>query len=387
MKNCKELLVENRAWAEQTFKKIDKKLQTVTARNWNRIVDGLDDTTHRRQTLPPTAWTAGFWGGLNYMLYEYTKCEAYLKTAKEIERQMDDGLRQYEELHHDVGFMWHILSGAGYRITGDENSKLRNLYAASTLFSRFVLSGGYIRAWNEHHFGPSVDDWTIIDCLMNIPQLYWASREIGDDRFKQVAMAHADMALIDHLREDGSVVHIVEHDRETGEVVKNYGGQGYDENSSWSRGQSWALYGFILSYIHTKEERYLDGAKKVAHYFIANCCDDWLPRIDFRAPSEPVYYDATAGAVAACGLIEIAKNVGEHEGGMYMNAAINILRAMDERFMDYDPDHDEMLTHGSGSYPVDGNPKKTGVHRPIIYGDYFYTEAILKLLGSEFLPW
>jgi len=193
---------------------------------------------------------------------------------------------------------------------------------------------------------------------------------------------------MDHIREDGSVIHQVEHDRETGEPLKTFGGQGYAEGSSWSRGQAWALYGFTISYIHTGEVRYLDGAKQVANYFIANCCDDWLPRVDFRAPSEPVYYDSTAGAIAACGLIELAKRLPEDEGGMYMNAAINILRAMGEKFMDWSPETDCMLKFGTVRYPVDGlTPEKAGVHISIIYGDYFYTEAILKLLGSEFFTW
>ena len=385
MKNCKELLLENKAWIEETFAKIDNKMSAMTIRSKDKIVDGVDANGFHVERKP-NGWTSGFWGGLNYMLYEYTKKEDYLACAKSIEEQMDAGLANFDALHHDVGFMWHILSGAGYRITGDTKSRLRNLYAAATLSSRFVLDGGFIRAWNGKWGNLPNDNWTIIDCLMNLPILYWASEELGDDRFKRVAMAHADMAILDHLREDGSVVHIVEHDRETGEVVKNYGGQGIAVGSSWSRGQAWALYGFVLSYIHTKEERYLNAAKQVANYFIANCCDDWLPRVDFRAPSQPVYYDSTAGACAACGLIEIAKAVPECEGGMFMNAAIKLLRAMGEKFCNFDPANDHMLDYGTVRYPTEENQTK-GVHISIIYGDYFYTEAILKLLGSEFLPW
>ena len=385
MKNVKELLEENKQWIEETFKKVDAKLSKVTVRSRDKIVDGVN-ANGEHKVRRPNAWTAGFWGGLNYMLYEYTKNEDYLATARSNEAQMDAGLANYGALHHDVGFMWHILSGANYRLTGDEKSKVRNLFAASSLMSRFVLSGGYIRAWNDPWRGGDVTNWTIIDCMMNLPLLYWASDVIGDDRFKQVAIAHAEMTMMDHVREDGSVNHIVEHDRETGEPVCTYGGQGYEVGSSWSRGQAWGLYGFILSYIHTKDVRFLDTAKKIAHYFIANCCDDWLPRVDFRAPSQPVYYDSTAGACAACGLIEIAKAVGENEGGMYMSAALNILKAMEKAFMNYDPDRDDMLTHGTILYPLDDS-QMDGVHVSIIYGDYFYTEALLKLLGSEFNPW
>ena len=383
MKNYKQLLAENLSWAKEVFAKIDNKMSKMTLRSRDKIVDGTNEDGFHRER-PATWWTSGFWGGLNYMLYSYTKNEDYLLTGKKQEELLDEAFKKIDELHHDVGFMWHILSGAGYALTGDLDSRRRNFYAATTLSSRFVLDGGFIRAWNEWETGVVVDNWTIIDCLMNLPLLYWASREMGDDRFKRIAMAHADMAIMDHLREDGSVVHIVEHDRETGEVVTTYAGQGYEVGSSWSRGQAWALYGFVISYIHTGEERYLDAAKQVANYFIANCSDDWLPRVDFRAPAEPVYYDSTAGACAACGLIELAKILPENEGGAYMNAAINMLRAMEEKFCDFDPENDHMLGYGTVRYPL---KSMVGVHVSIIYGDYFFTEAILKLLGSEFFTW
>ena len=387
MKNCKQLIEENRAWLEETFKKIDAKMSKVTLRSRNKLADGVDENGEHldRWKIAPNEWTNGFWGGLNCMLYAYTGNEEYLKTAKRSEEILDGAIKNYELLNHDVGFIYHILAGAIYRLTGDVGSKTRNLFAAASFASRFNIDGKFLIARN----GNSRANCTIIDCMMNLPLLYWASDEIGDDRFARIAKAHADMTLRDHLRPDGSVNHIVEHDRETGDLVKTYGGQGICEGSSWSRGQAWALYGFVLSYIHTKEERYLNGAKQVANYFIANCCDDWLPRVDFRAPAEPVYYDSTAGACAACGLIEIAKALPEDEGGMYMNAAINILKAMGEKFCDYDPEHDAMMGYGTLRYPVPGKytEKSAGVHISIIYGDYFFTEAILKLLGAEFMPW
>ncbi len=389
MKSYKTLISENRTWAEELFGKIDAKMSAVTVRSRDKVVDGVDENGVHKE-IKPSAWTAGFWGGLNWLLYNRTKNENYRLTAETNELLLDKALSNFRTLHHDVGFMWHILSGASYRLTGNEKSKTRNLFAASSLFSRFILDGngnGFIRAWNGSWGGYNATNWTIIDCLMNIPLLYWASEEIGDDRFKRIAMAHADMAINCHLREDGSVVHIVEHNREDAfEVVNTYGGQGVEVGSSWSRGQSWALYGFTLSYIHTGEQRYLNAAKKVANYFIANCCDDWLPRVDFRSPEEPVYYDSTAGACAACGLLELAKHLPENEGGMYAHAAIKMLKAMEEKFCDFDPENDHMLGYGSVRYPFEEKHMK-GIHISIIYGDYFYTEAVLKLLGEEFLAW
>ena len=179
--------------------------------------------------------------------------------------------------------------------------------------------------------------------------------------------------------------HIVEHDRETGDLVKVYGGQGYNENSSWSRGQAWGLYGFALAYIHTGEQRYLDAAKRIANYFLTEVHDDYLPRADFRAPAEPIVYDSSAGACAACGLIEIAKALPEHEGGVYMDGAIRMLKAMEEKFVDYDPANDHILDFGTVRYPVTGT--ESGVHINLTYSDFFYAEAILKLLEADFLPW
>ena len=388
MKNYREILAENKTWIDETFAKIDSKLSVVTKRLSDVIAGDGDVSTGKRVPLVSHAWTSGFWAGLNWMLYDYTGNEDYKVTAQNNVRLLDEALRKFEGLHHDVGFMWHLAAGAEYRLLGSADAKVRDLFAASSLVSRYVLDGGFIRAWNGW-YGQDVSNWTIIDCLMNLPILYWASDEIGDDRFKRIAMSHADMALRDHLRPDGSVVHIAEHDRESGECVKTYAGQGFAVGSSWSRGQAWALYGFVISYLHTGEERYLNASKQVANYFIANCCDDWLPRIDFRGPSTPVYYDSTAGACAACGMIELAKLLPEHEGGMYMNAAISILRAMGEKFCDFDHDKDYILGYGSVRSPIPGEVEvdKAGIHIPIIYGDFFYTEAILKLLGAEFNPW
>lgn len=391
MKNYKQILDESRPWAEATLAKIDNKMKAVTLRSRNKLADGVDENGVHIDygMINKNGWTNGFWGSLNCLLYEHTKNEEYLKTAQQSVKLLDPALATYEKLDHDVGFVYHILMYPLHRLTGDDSLRVRNLFAASTLSSRFVMGANFIRAWNPWSPGDEhAHNWSIIDCLMNLPLLYWASRETGDDRFKRVAMAHADMALRAHLRPDGSVAHIVEHDRETGEVVKTYGGQGIAEGSSWSRGQAWALYGFALSYIHTGEQRYLDAAKQVAHYFISNVCDDWLPRVDFRAPEEPTYYDSTAGACAACGLLELARLLPESEGGMYADAAVKLLRAIGDKFGNFDPATDDMIGYGTVRYPApEYKFENCGVHRSIIYADLFYTEAVLKLLGSEFSPW
>lgn len=142
------------------------------------------------------------------------------------------------------------------------------------------------------------------------------------------------------------------------------------------------LYGFALSYIHTGKQEYLDTAKKIAHYFIACICDDYLPKCDFRSPNEPVIYDSTAGAIAACGLLEIAKNVPEHEKKIYFNAAVKMLKALEENFCNWEEDEDSILQMGTEAYH-----REEGKHIPIIYGDYYFVEAIYKLKGNTTLFW
>ena len=392
MKRYETVIEENKKWAEELFSRLEKKLDVMTVRSRDKIPDNVD-SEGIHNSVSPISWTSGFWGGLNLMMYEKTKKEKYLLTAKSTEKKQDEVFQSFEEFHHDVGFMWHILSGAIYRLTGDVESKNRNLWAASSLMSRFVLGGNFIRAWNDSNAkgwpGRPVNNWTIIDCMMNLPLLYWASEVIGDDRFKRVAMMHADSTIASHIRSDGSVIHIVEHDRERGEAIETFGGQGYEDGSSWSRGQAWALYGFVLSYLYTNEERYLSIAKRVANYFITSCIDDWLPRVDFRSPSEPTYYDTSAAMCAACGLFELAKALPENEGGSYALAAINITRAVTDNFLNLDGNCDVILSHGTERYPVPGkySEKVAGVHRTLIYGDFFLVEALLKILGTEFNPW
>ena len=374
-----EIIALNKPWIDEVWNKLDAKLSRTAIKSRYKIPSTSINGVHDDQTKNILCWTNGFWGGLMWLMYIGTGKEDYKITAEISEKTMDKAFNYMQDWYHDVGFMWHILSGVNYRLTGNADSKNRNLIAAMSLMSRYNVDGDYIRAWNGKWYGEPNDGWTIIDCLMNLPILYWASDIVGDKRFTKIAMRHADMALRDHVRADGSVNHIVVHADDEPKVLGVKKGQGYSETSCWSRGDSWALYGFILSYIHTKEQRYLDTAVKVADYFIKEVKKtDWLPKLDFCQPETPMYYDSTAGAIAACGLIEIAKVV---DGGeKYLQAALNILQAMEKKWCDWTDKEDSILLMGSAMYTQ-------GQHMPIIYGDYFFTEAILKLKGNEFLPW
>ena len=376
------IIKENEKWIDETWRKFDEKLSKTAEKSRYKIpyttINGVHDNRAEQDIL---AWTNGFWGGLMWLMYIGTGKECYKITAEQNEKLLDAAFSDMERWHHDVGFMWHLTSGANYRLTGDLSSKNRNLIAAMSLASRYNVAGDFIRCWNGDGTH-DVSGWTIIDCMMNIPILYWASREIGDSRFQKIAMRHADMTMHDHIREDGSVNHIVVHDTEKPNVVLEVkAGQGYCVGSSWSRGTAWGLYGFTLSYIHTKKEEYFTTAKRIAEYFIASAAETaWLPRLDFRQPDSPLYYDSTAGAIAACGLIELTKFVDEETQAKYLRAAIHILQAMEKNWCDWSETEDSILQMGSEMYT-------SGIHKPIIYGDYFFVEAMLKLKGNNFLIW
>ena len=384
----KNVIAQHQNWIDATWEKVDKKLSRTAVKSREKIPYTTVNGEHNDKVGKGiTWWTNGFWGGMMWLMYEATGNEEYRKTAERSEELLDDALRQYKALHHDVGFMWHLTSGANYRLTGNEASAVRNFFAATSLFSRYNIDGDFIRAWNNSWGGADTAGYSIIDCLMNIPLLYWASKEIGDDRFKKIAMRHMEMAMRDHIRPDGSVNHIVNHEVDKVGVRNVLGGQGYDETSCWSRGLAWAVYGSVLSYIHAGKEEYLEAAKRTADYFIEHCKKtNYLPVVDFTAPETPVYYDSTAGVCTACGLLEIAKYVSEEEAKYYTEEAINILKACDEHFCNYEEDEDALVLMGTERYPHTDAGRR-GLHIPIIYGDFFFVEALCKLKGREFLIW
>ena len=370
----------HKEWADTTWSKIYTKLEAVAPRSKDKIpyttLNGRHDDKSETEI---SCWTNGFWAGIMWLMYDKTKNDMYKNIAEDVENKLDTVIDDFFKLNHDVGFIWLLSSVANCRLTGNENSKRRGLHVASILAGRFNTTGNFIRAWN------GIDNGTkgkaIIDCMMNLPLLYWATEETADPRFKQIAMKHADTVMESFVRPDGSVKHIVEFDPDTGVYIKNHTGQGYSEDSSWARGQSWALYGFILSYIYTGKLEYLDTAKRIAHYFIASLQDDYVPPCDFRSPKEPEYKDTTAGVCAACGLIEIAKAVPEFEKDLYLSAATKILKATEKCYCNWNKDDDSIVQMGTEAY------HSSSKNIPIIYGDYYFIEAVLKLCGDDLLLW
>ncbi|HTG68072.1 MAG TPA: glycoside hydrolase family 88 protein [Candidatus Udaeobacter sp.] len=371
-------------WVNDAWEKVHEKVTRTSSRIGARFPHASVDGTYVLEA--PHWWTAGFWPGLLWLLYRDSESmdDRYKDIAEACEQQLDEVLAGYDRLDHDIGFMWSLTSVARYKLLGEEQSRRRALLAASVLSGRFNIKGNYIRAWNPWSEGDRNEGWAIIDCMMNLPLLYWASETTGDPRFKHLAMAHADTVLNYFIRTDGSVNHIVIFDPQTGEFESVNGGQGFAPNSAWSRGASWAIYGMALSYRYTGEARYLEAAKRVAHFFLANLPEDSVPHWDFRLPpGVERFRDTSAGACAACGLLEIARAVPEEESELYQSAGERILRSIYENYGAWDNQAEEgLILHGTSHYP-----ERRNIDVPLIYGDYFFVEGLARLRGNAATFW
>ncbi len=388
-----ELDNADREWLEGVYQKLLVKMKAECERVGTKIPYSPKDRRYSdmAEAFPGGIgfWTNGFWPGMLWQMYSATEDEIYKETAEGVEERLAGLLDTFESLDHDIGFLFLPSAVANYRKTGNKEARRRGLHAASILAGRFNPVGKFIRAWNGS-VGPVLGEressgGMIIDCMMNIPLLYWAAKETGDPRFHHVAVSHAKTAQQYIVREDGSCNHIVVFDPQTGEFLDNPGGQGFEQGSAWSRGQSWAVYGFSLSYRHTGDESFLNTAKRCAHYCISNLAvNGWLPLVDYRAPKEPLKYDSTAGMITACGLLELAEHVGEYEKNLYTTAALNILKACDAKFSNWDPEADSIVDGGTFFYH---DPEGKNTEVPIIYADYYFIEAVLRLRGQDLFIW
>ncbi|GHV37016.1 glycosyl hydrolase family 88 [Spirochaetia bacterium] len=374
------MLMTDKQWAEAVRDKIRLKMAAQCDRVGSKVpyiaVDG-----HYGDKMADNLswWTNGFWPGILWLMFRDTKDQKYSNTAIAVEERLDAALAAYEGLHHDVGFMWTLSAGLDFKLTGNPRSRARALHAANLLAGRYNPRGHFIRSWNGQYTG-----WIIVDCMMNLPLLYWAGEQSADPRYRFIAIEHADTALKHLVRNDGSCNHIAVLDPENGDLLETPAGQGYASGSSWTRGQAWALYGFALNARHTGEERYLAASKRIAHYFISALTPyGFVPPVDFRAPDEPEKIDTSAGVIASCGLLELAELAAENERKIYFDAALKILKATESKYCDWDPSRDSIVQKGTAQY----HDKPEEFHVPLIYGDYFFIEAVYRLLYPESRVW
>lgn len=313
-------------------------------------------------------WTNSFYSGILWYLYKETNNEEFASWAKNIERKLDIVLDGVKDVDHDAGFMWILTSVCSYKLTNDLKSKKRALRAADLLFGRFNKKGQYIQAWN----GDWAKGWAIIDTMMNLSLLYWASKETIDNKYKEVAIKCADTVLKHFIDENGSVRHIVMFD-EKGNKKGVKGGQGYNETSSWGRGTAWALYGLTITYRETKEERFLNAANKVASFIKKHLPSEGVPYADYLAPKEEKRkLDSSAGAISACGFYLLYQLTNDNE---YLNMGNKIIEGLKKTCLapsDYQP----LLLHGNVAYHTDKIEERDC---SLIYGDFFFIEALMLL--------
>ena len=242
-----KISVSDRSFIDNAWQNLDSKLIKIAVKSRNKIpqvsINGEHNDLSSFNRI--AGWTNGFWGGLMWIMYAGTNNLEYKITAEKSGELLDQAFLQVDQLNHDVGFMWHITSGAEYTLTGNKKARNRNLLASMILASRYEAKGEFIRAWNDTWRDMDTTGWTIIDCMMNIAQLYWASEITGDMRFRRIAEKHADMTMKDHVRENGSVNHIVVHDSEkSNTVLRIEGGQGFSVGTVTMK---WVAVGSFLS--------------------------------------------------------------------------------------------------------------------------------------------
>ncbi|CAM4008461.1 glycoside hydrolase family 88 protein [Paenibacillus alkaliterrae] len=372
------------------LKKIDMKLDKYT----NQFPD--DHTANNvyqprkvyREDLKAGAnvgWTTGFWTGMLWLAYEVTGDEKYRKVA---EIHVDSfGERMEKKIGidtHDLGFLYTLSCVSAYKITGNEKAKGIALKAADHLMTRFFEKAGIIQAWGDLN-DPNQRGRIIIDCLMNLPLLYWASEVTGDDKYKDAAHRHALKSLDHIVRENATTHHTYYFDTETGNPRFGKTHQGYSDESCWARGQAWGVYGFPLSFNYTNDEKILNGSLKVTNYFLGQCPEDLVAYWDlcFSDGSGEVR-DSSASSIAVCGLFELAKSVQNDETKTYYeNAAFKILQSLYENYSSRNEEQaDGLLLQGVYNRNTD-----SGVNEANLWGDYFYFEALVRATRDWKLYW
>ena len=315
-------------------------------------------------------WTSGFYPGSMWYMYQYTKDQKWTDSAAAWNAGLESA--KFHTHTHDLGFVLYCSFGNGLKLT--ENPKYAQilLQGSQTLIKRFDPKVGSIRSWD---FGT----WeypVIIDNMMNLEMLFWATKYSGDSTFYNVAVKHADTTLKNHFRPDHSSVHVVDYYKSTGEVKAKKTHQGYSDDSAWARGQAWALYGFTVVYRETGDKKYLEQAEKIADFFLnhPNLPEDMVPYWDFNAPDIPnAPRDASAAAIAASGLLELGRY--SINGATYFDAAEKILKSLSSPAYLAKPGTNQgfILMHSTGHMP-----NKSEIDVPINYADYYYLEALLR---------
>jgi len=332
----------------------------------------LDDNGNLK-TADSRWWTSGFYPGTLWYLSEYSNDPKIREDAVSITARVER--EKYTTNNHDVGFILYCSFGNGLRITGDTSYNEVLLTGAKSLCTRFRPNIGCIQSWGSNN------KWqfpVIIDNMMNLELLMWAFKNSGDSSFYKIAVTHADTTIKNHFRPDYSTYHVVSYDTITGKVQVKNTAQGFADESAWSRGQSWGLYGYTMIYRETKLDRYLKQAEHIADFLInnPNMPEDKIPYWDFSAPGIPdATRDASAAAIMASALIELSGYVNPEKGKTYLNIAETQIRTLASPLYTAKPgaNGNFVLMHSVGSIPADSE-----VDVPLTYADYYFIEAMMR---------
>ncbi|HAG70116.1 MAG TPA: glucoronyl hydrolase [Lachnospiraceae bacterium] len=335
-------------------------------------------------------WTTGFYTGQVWLSYENAQ------SADDRERLLEYGNKQvdsfydrikalYDVEHHDLGFLYSPSCVAACKLTGSAKAREAAVSAADKLITRFQPVGEFIQAWGE--MGEADNYRFIIDCLLNLPLLYWASEETGDKKYRAIAEKHIHTAMANVLREDDSAWHTVFMDNKTGLFHHGATCQGYKDGSAWARGQAWGVYGTAMAYRYTKREEYIGYFKRVTGYFLNHLPKDLCPCWDltFGEGDEDEPRDSSSAVIAACGMLEMSRYLDKEESGYYTGIAKRLIRSMNQgyRIQEHRPGNG-LLLHGTYSKKSPYNTcTPEGVDECVIWGDYYYMEALNRLKNPD----
>jgi unsaturated chondroitin disaccharide hydrolase len=317
-------------------------------------------------------WTSGFWPGELWFLYEATKDKKWEKEADKFSRFLTP-LSTSKAGDHDLGFQVFNSFGNGYRLTKNAEYKQIILRTADTLATLFNPKVGTIQSWPHNKMGGHN---TIIDNMMNLELLFWASKNGGSKKLYDIAVKHAETTMANHFRSDNTSYHVIIYDYETGKKIKGRTAQGYSDDSMWARGQAWAIYGFTMTYRETKDVKFLDFAHKLARVYLDKLTtEDLVPYWDFNAPNIPNEpRDASATAIVSSALLELSSYTKDKNlKAEYLAKAKKMIVSLSDNYQSHDA-NSAFLLHSTGHKPANSE-----IDCSINYADYYYLEALLRL--------
>uniref|UniRef100_UPI0035622BF2 glycoside hydrolase family 88 protein n=1 Tax=Bacteroides finegoldii TaxID=338188 RepID=UPI0035622BF2 len=319
-------------------------------------------------------WCAGFWPGVLWYDYEYTKDKQVLEEAENFTHSLKF-LSHIPAYDHDLGFLVFCSYGNGYRLTKNPAYKQVILDTADTLATLFNPIVGTILSWSREVEPRNWPHNTIMDNMINLEMLFWAAKNGGNPYLYDIAVSHADKTMKCQFRPDYTSYHVAVYDTITGNLIKGVTHQGYADSTMWARGQAWAIYGYTVVYRETKDPKYLDFVQKVTDVYLDRLPEDKVPYWDFDDPSIPdAPRDASAGAVVASALLELSTYLPNGTGKRYKDAAIEMLTSLSSDSYQSGESKPSFLLHSVGHWP-----NHSEIDASIIYADYYYIEALLRL--------